>query len=325
MSVIGVDFGNGFTKTSKKNVMFKSSYMNGFDSDMNKEAIKVELDGKKYTVGVERDRGNVDVNVNTRYESKLHELSILTAIALSFEENVIETAVVVGVPADNYDSLKGLVKKKVLGYSNKSIKIVRDNKEETKLITITNVLVMPQGAIVLLDPEKYRNSNNFVLDIGGGTAIASIWRGLKFFKARTISTGGMLRLYTAIAQNLNKELNTDYNSETIQTVLKLKEIKDGKGNKFNIDEDTTLKKIIDDTVETHILKIITDVEEVLGVEPIQANIQTIMGGGALSNLTTPKFKQYYKDLEVADYPQFVNSLIFETIGIVKKIDLVEGD
>lgn len=57
MNVIGVDFGNGFTKTSKNNIIFKSSYMVGFDSDLNKDAIKIELDGEKYTVGVDLPSG----------------------------------------------------------------------------------------------------------------------------------------------------------------------------------------------------------------------------------------------------------------------------
>ena len=322
MSVLGLDFGNGFTKSSKNDVIFKSSYMSGFDSDLNKNAIKVELNGEKFTVGVERDKGRVDVNVNTRYDSKLHEICALTAIALSFEQNDIKTAIVAGVPADNYDALKASLRKQILSYSNRSIKITMGNKTITKFISISNVLIMPQSAVVFLNPDKYRNSTNFVLDIGGGTAIASIWRGLKLFKARTIGNGGMLRLYTAIAQNLNKLLVSDYNSQTIQHVLDTKEIKDGGGNKFKIDEDFKIKRIIESTIEDHVAHIVSNTEEVLGLEPIQADIQTLMGGGALSDLIKPGLKKYYKDLEVIDCPQFANAMVYESVGKAQNLDLV---
>ena len=318
MSVIGVDFGNAFTKTSKHNILFKSSYMSGFDSDLNKDAIKVELDGEEYTIGIERDRGCVDTNVNTRYDSKLHELCLLTAIALSFEEINIET----GVPADNYDSLKDTLKKQVMAYSNKAIKVTIDNEFVTKFIKITNVMVMPQSAVVFLNPDKYRDTTNFVLDIGGGTAIASIWRGLRLFKARTIPMGGMLPLYTAIAQNLNKELITSYNSETIQNVLKLGEVKDGLGNKYIIEKDTKIKKIIDNPISEHIRKVVSDIEEVLGLEPIQSNKQAFMGGGALSKLIKPHFKEYYKELEVVHCPQFANAMVYESVGKAKQLDRI---
>jgi len=320
MSIIGVDFGNGFTKTSKKNIVFKSSYMNGFDSDLNSNSIKIELEGERYTVGVERDQGIVDSNVNTRYDSKLHELSILTAIALSFDEAYITTAVVVGVPADNYDNLKDKVAAIVKEYTNKSVKLTINNKCVTKFITITNVLVMPQSAVVFLDADKYRNKINFVLDIGGGTAIASIWRGMKFTNVRTINMGGMLRLYTAIAQKINKELNTNYNSELIQHALEIGEIKDGYGNKYIIDKDERVKKLIEYTIESHISKLVSDIEEVLSDEPALADIQILTGGGALSELIRPYLKKYYKNLEVTPYPQFANAIVYEAVGRAKCLD-----
>lgn len=320
MSVIGVDFGNGFTKTSKNNIIFKSSYMVGFDSDLNKDAIKIELDGEKYTVGVERDKGCVDVNVNTRYESKLHEICILTALALSYDESVIRVSIVGGTPADNYDSLKDSLRNKILSYSNKSIKITQNGKTKTKFIEIKNVMIMPQSAVVFLDPAKYRHTTNFVLDIGGGTAIASIWRGLKLFKARTIGNGGMLRLYTAIAQALNKVLVTDYNTETIQHVLETRIIRDGVGKKFHIDEDYKIKKIIDTVIQNHIAQIASNTEEVLGVEPIQSDIQVLMGGGALSNLILPGLQNQYKDIEVIDCPQFANAMVYESVGKAQQLD-----
>jgi len=320
MSVIGVDFGNGFTKTSKNNIIFKSSYMVGFDSDLNKDAIKIELDGEKYTVGVERDKGCVDVNVNTRYESKLHEICILTALALSFDEMVIRVSIVGGTPTDNYDSLKDLLRNKIMSYSNKSIKITRNKKTITKFIEITNVMIMPQSAVVFLNPSKYRHTTNFVLDIGGGTAIASIWRGLKLFKARTIGNGGMLRLYTAIAQALNKVLVTDYNTETIQHVLDTRIIRDGIGKKFNIDADYKIKNIIDTVIQNHIAQIASNTEEVLGVEPNQSDVQVLMGGGALSNLIVPGLRKQYKDIEVIDCPQFANAMVYESVGKAQQLD-----
>jgi plasmid segregation protein ParM len=287
---LGIDLGNKVTKTSAM-IKFDSKVANGH-FDLNKDDIKVEYKGKKYTVGT-----GTALLGNDRYFNELYDVCLLTAIALSSEETFIEENIVVGMPPELFESeLKDKVEAKLnnLGLNNITVNGIN------KSIRILKANVFEESAIVFKNTKEYRNKKVLIIDIGGGTTDIVQFNKLTLEKSTTTKYG-MLSLY----ENMKKTINTKYlaklNSEDMVDLI-------GKKTTVIKGESKDIS-FLNDVVQEHIMKIYNEVQNF----DYDNSKVLIIGGGALS------LGEYFKKellpyAEIPEDSQFVNALTYEMVG-----------
>lgn len=291
MSILGVDLGNYSTKTSE-GVIFNSRISPGH-KDLNKNDIKVELDDKKYTVG----SGRLELGTQ-RLNSKLYELCLLTAIAKSNPNKLnIETNLVVGLPPLQFESgLKDELQENLDRYGTKKIKI--DNRKIT--ITINKVTVFSEAAIVFGNPDKYKSSKTLVIDIGGGSADISQFRGLELVNTTTTKFG-MFSLCENMKQKLNAQEKANYSSDDMEELI-------NSDNTIIRGENKDIS-YLNDIVDDHVAEICNVCNQNFDTD----NTKIILIGGGADKLID-YFKKRYRNAELAKDNQFVNAKTYATVG-----------
>lgn len=287
---LGIDLGNKVVKTSAMK-KFDSKVANGH-FDLNKDDIKVEYKGKKYTVGT-----GTEVLGNDRYFNSLYDICLLTAIALSSEQTFIEENIVVGMPPELFESeLKDKVEKKL---NNMGLNTITVNGV-TKTIRILKANVFEESAIVFRNTQDYRDKKVLIIDIGGGTTDIVQFNKLTLEKSTTTKYG-MLSLY----ENMKKAINTNHlaklNSEDMIDLI-------GKKTTIIKGEPKDIS-FLNDIVQEHILKIYNVVQN---FDYDNCKV-LIIGGGAL-----PLGEYFKKELlpyaEIPTDSQFANALTYERVG-----------
>lgn len=286
---LGIDLGNKVVKTSGMN-KFNSKVANGH-FDLNKDDIKIEYEGKNYTVGT-----GTAVLGNDRYFNKLYDICLLTAIALSSNGTFIEENIVIGMPPELFESaLKDKVEEKL---NNMGLKNITVNGIK-KTIRILKAHVFEESAIVFKDTKSYRGKRVLVIDIGGGTSDISQFNNLTLEKSTTTKYG-MLSLY----ENMKKSINTKYLTKlTSEDMIDLvnKNVAIVKGSAKDI-------SFTKDIIQDHVLQIYNEVQN---FDYDNSEI-LIIGGGA-----TPLSEYFKKLLPYAEIPvdgQFTNALTYEKVG-----------
>jgi plasmid segregation protein ParM len=222
MSILGLDNGYYYTKTSEK-VMFISSFEKGKDIDINKDTIQVNIDNKDYIIGSNTGEFVADGN---KIDSLVTELCTITAIAKSYpNEQVIECNMVAGLPVQYYASQKEAFKNKLISYGQKKITI----GDKTQHIRIKDAEIYPQSVgVVFMNAKNYKNETTLVIDIGGGTIDVSYFEGLKMVDKATYNEG-MLVLYTKLSQMLKGEYNTKFKPYDMDRIIQNKTIQTEQG------------------------------------------------------------------------------------------------
>jgi len=294
--IIGIDNGYAFTKTSE-GVIFPSTIKAGVDIDINKDSLNIAIDGVSYVVGANNGQYVADSN---KIDSLITEVCTFAAIAKSFPDKVkIETKVVVGLPIAYYSSQKVAFKEKLMKYGTKEVKI----NGESKIISITDVIVYPQSAgVVFLNTKDIKKDDTLVIDIGGATVDISFFQGLKLSGKATYPLG-MMVLHSELVQRIVAEHDVNLEMHQIDEKLEKGYITTPKG-KVDLSE-------YDNVINAHVIKIANNIKTDFKNYNSMDNT-FIVGGGGIRLMD--KIGPLFNNSILVDNAQFVNANAFKLMG-----------
>ncbi|BDU93666.1 ParM/StbA family protein [Clostridium perfringens] len=288
---IGIDLGNGYVKFKDKK--FASKVKVGrlaTFGERRSDVFEVVYDGVFYTVG----EGQV-FTTDERYFTDDYKICLLTAIAESTNEDVIEAEICVGMPVSSFMSNKRGEVEKYL--NNLGVQKIILNGVE-KIINIKKAIVFVEGAYVIESKDK---ENVITIDIGAGTVNIIQWENQVPVEFDT-KYKSFYNLYSKIAKHLK---------DTNRGVVSPAYIEENLGadsiiiNQTNVDIKDTHK-----IIEKHIIELASEINGYFNVS--QASKIQILGGGAFP--TFKYWKNIYKDgCELIADSQFVNSKIYEKV------------
>lgn len=289
---IGIDLGNGYVKF--KGQKFASRVKLGRLANFGEKrsgVYGVTYNNTSYIIG----EGEV-FTTDDRYFTEDYKVCLLTAIALSTNETVLDSVeICVGLPIQKYMSD---LREKFTTYLNQMEcqKISVDGIE--KIINIKKATVFVEGAYVVESKDK---SNVITVDIGAGTVNIIQWEDQAPVNFDT-KNKSFYNLYEKISKHLKDTERGSVASEYIEKNLG--------ADSIVIDQ----KKVdIRDThkiIEKHIRELASQINNFFDV-PRATKIQ-FLGGGAL-----PTYK-YWKNIyengtELIDNSQFINSEIYQKV------------
>ena len=293
--IIGIDVGYSNTKVFSKSStdIFLSTIEEG-TNEVNKKSIKVEFEGKEYTIGEKTGRFSVDLN---KINDKTFQLCLYTAIARQMKNtNVADIELVTGLPAEYFKSQK---QELIDSLEGKTINIVLNN--EPKRFTITKCIVFPQSAgLFLLNPKDFENNDNIIVDIGGVTVDVSVFSDMSLLKTGTYELG-MLKLYDKLVQAIKSEYSVSYDLLSAEKIIITnKIIKDGKG----ID----VTDLVSSTLRSHADTILMNVKN--GFKEYNTSNRNFIGGGSY-------ILRNYLPVAVNKDDIYTNAKAFYKIGVDK--------
>jgi plasmid segregation protein ParM len=262
---LGIDVGYSHTKVCMENGtdIFLSTLEEG-TNEVNKNAIKIEFDGKAYTVGEKTGNFSIDLN---KINDPIFQLCLYTAIARQMQDaNVADIQLVTGLPADYFKSQKSEL---IDSLEGKTINMVLN--DEPKRFKISKCIVFPQSAgLFILNPNDFENNDNIIVDIGGLTVDISLFDGFVLKDSSTYELG-MLKLYDKLVQEIKSEYGVSFDLLQSEKIIANKKIiKDGKG----ID----VSKLVDEVLKKHTEKIIMNVKN--GFKEYDTTNRFFVGGGS---------------------------------------------
>lgn len=262
---LGIDVGYSHTKVvgDDYEFMFKSTIEEGTLDIGN--SIRVDFEGKNYTVGEQNGLYATEIN---KMNSLNFKICLYTAIAKAMEKKgkvTEEVKLVTGLPAQYYQAQKEDLIKELQG---KKVTIVLN--DEPKRFTITDVIVFPQSAgILLLDPEKLRG-DVCVIDIGGFTVDVSYFNNKKLRKLHTLELG-MNVFANTLVQKIKAKYEVSYDVLKADDILDTNEIiKDGKI--------INIENLINEVLEAHTRLIENRLK---GLQEYNLSKHIFIGGGSL--------------------------------------------
>ncbi|MDK0554350.1 ParM/StbA family protein [Clostridium perfringens] len=288
---IGIDLGNGYVKFKDKKFAsrVKVGRLATF-GERRSDVFEVVYDGVYYTVG----EGQV-FTTDERYFTDDYKICLLTAIAESTNDDVIEAEICVGMPVSSFMSNKRAEVEKYLNSLGVQ-KIILNGVE--KIINIKKAIVFVEGAYVIESKDK---ENVITIDIGAGTVNIIQWENQVPVEFDT-KYKSFYNLYSKIAKHLK---------DTNRGVVSPAYIEENLGaesiiiNQTNVDIKDTHK-----IIEKHIIELASEINGYFNVS--QASKIQILGGGAFP--TFKYWKNIYKDgCELIADSQFVNSKIYEKV------------
>ena len=260
--ILGIDVGYSHTKVIGENILFsfKSTVEEGALDIGN--ALVVEYDGKTYTIGEENGLYATEIN-------KIHSLNfqvcLFTAIAKAMGNKATENIqLVTGLPAQYYQAQKDDLIKELKG---KKVTItVNDNP---KRFNITDVIVFPQSAgVLLLEPQRL-TGDTCIIDIGGFTVDLSYFNNKKLRKLHTLELG-MNVLANTLVQKIKAKYGVSYDVLKVDDILNNGEIiVDGKSQQIT--------ELIDEVLEQHTNLIMNRLK---GIQEYNTSKHIFIGGGA---------------------------------------------
>lgn len=289
---LGIDVGYSHTKVIGENIefTFKSTIEEGSLDIGN--SIRVDFDGKTYTVGEQNGLYATEIN-------KMHSLNfkicLYTAIAKAMKNKTNEEIqLVTGLPAQYYQAQKEDLIKELQGK-----KVTITLNDEPKRFTITDVIVFPQSAgVLLLEPNKLKG-DVCVIDIGGFTVDVSYFNNKKLRKLHTLELG-MNVLANTLVQKIKAEYGVSYDVLKVDDILDTNEIvKDGKP--------VNIEMLIDEVLEAH-TKLIEN--RLKGLQEYNLSKHIFVGGGSLR-------LSKFLDIEIDPDTIYTNAKAYYKIGCEK--------
>ncbi|WP_297639241.1 ParM/StbA family protein [uncultured Clostridium sp.] len=289
---LGIDVGYSHTKVFGEGIefSFKSTIEEG-SLDIG-GSIVVEFEGTTFTVGEENGLYATEIN-------KMHSLNfkvcLYTAIAKAMKNKTTEEIqLVTGLPAQYYAEQKEELIKELQG---KKVTITLNDKP--KRFTITDVIVFPQSAgVLLLNPEKLVG-DVCIIDIGGFTVDLSYFNNKKLRKLNTLELG-MNVLANTLVQKIKAKYEVSYDVLKVDDILNSKEIiKDGKS--------INIESLIDEVLKGHANLIDNRLK---GIQEFNISKRIYVGGGSLR-------LSKFIDSEVDEDTVFTNAKAYYKIGCEK--------
>lgn len=287
---IGIDKGSTYTKTSK-GVIIKSTVRKFGENDINlNDNLLVEMDGEKHFIG---GNGSFATDLK-KAEHDNTKLLTYTSIAKSFDDEVIKTNLVLGLPIGHYSRNKE--KMKNLFTNSKVVEITINGIR--KYISLMNVEVFPECAAA-----KYTQKidDGLFVDIGGLSVDNALFKNGKLDEHSTFTMGTM-KLLAKIANHLNAEHDLSLTEWGAEEVLKDGLTIDGE----NVDFQSGVNEIIRD----HVKNILERIRLQYDIKMLKNIIFT--GGGSL--MCFDFFKEYIPQATKMEDTQFSNAKGFELIG-----------
>ncbi|WP_283696222.1 ParM/StbA family protein [Clostridium perfringens] len=260
--ILGIDVGYSHTKVIGENILFsfKSTVEEGALDIGN--ALVVEYDGKTYTIGEENGLYATEIN-------KIHSLNfqvcLFTAIAKAMGNKATENIqLVTGLPAQYYQAQKDDLIKELKGK-----KVTITLNDNPKRFNITDVIVFPQSAgVLLLEPQRL-TGDTCIIDIGGFTVDLSYFNNKKLRKLHTLELG-MNVLANTLVQKIKAKYGVSYDVLKVDDILNNGEIiVDGKSQQIT--------DLIDEVLEQHTNLIMNRLK---GIQEYNTSKHIFIGGGA---------------------------------------------
>ncbi|HFD2033473.1 TPA: StbA family protein [Clostridium perfringens] len=293
--IIGADIGYAYTKvwTRDDKFCFKSTIEEGILDICN--TLKVEFEDKQYTVGENSENSLYDNNVN-KITSLNFKLCLYTAIAKAMKnEMVAEVKLVTGLPASYYSSQKDDL---INELKDKTITLALNN--EPKMFTITDVIVFPQSAgVLILNPEKLMG-DVCVCDIGGFTVDVSYFNNRKLKRLFTFELG-MNILGKALVDEIRSEYNVTYD------ILRADDLLDGKTIAKN-GKPIDISNLVDEVLNRHTNIVINRLES---IKEFNTSTRIFIGGGSL------RLKKYLNEEFIEQDTIYTNARSFYILGVSK--------
>lgn len=289
--IIGADVGYSHTKVCYETGadIFQSTIEDG-TTDIN-NSIKVEFEGKEFTIGENTGLFSTDLN---KINDHIFKLCLYTAIGRAVKQNNEPIELVTGLPVEYYKTQKEELRSSLEG---KTINITING--EPKRFIIARCLVFPQSA-GLFTLEEFKG-DNIVIDIGGLTVDISYFEGLKLSKFKTYELG-MLKLYDTLVQTIKSEYGVSYDILKAQDIINNKEIiKDG----TVVNANDTVQKVL----KKHSERILKTVKN--GLTEYDTAKRIFTGGGAIN------LKDYLPTDKLDNKNIFDNAKSFYLIGVRK--------
>ncbi|MDZ5038220.1 StbA family protein [Clostridium perfringens] len=291
--ILGIDVGYSHTKVIGENILFsfKSTVEEGALDIGN--ALVVEYDGKTYTIGEENGLYATEIN-------KIHSLNfqvcLFTAIAKSMGNKATENIqLVTGLPAQYYQAQKDDLIKELKGK-----KVTITLNDNPKRFNITDVIVFPQSAgVLLLEPQRLIG-DTCIIDIGGFTVDLSYFNNKKLRKLHTLELG-MNVLANTLVQKIKAKYGVSYDVLKVDDILDNGQIiVDGKSQKIT--------ELIDEVLEQHTNLIMNRLK---GIQEYNTSKHIFIGGGA------KRLKNFIGINSVDPDSIFTNAQAFYKIGCEK--------
>ncbi|MGU8484985.1 ParM/StbA family protein [Clostridium perfringens] len=291
--ILGIDVGYSHTKTIGENICFtfKSTVEEGSLDIGN--ALVVEYDGKTYTIGEENGLYATEIN-------KIHSLNfqvcLFTAIAKAMgNKSTEDIQLVTGLPAQYYQAQKDDLIKELKGK-----KVTITLNDSPKRFNITDVIVFPQSAgVLLLEPQRL-TGDTCIIDIGGFTVDVSYFNNKKLRKLHTLELG-MNVLANTLVQKIKAKYGVSYDVLKADDILNSGEIVvDGKAQQIT--------ELIDEVLEQHTNLIMNRLK---GIQEYNISKHIFIGGGSL------RLEKFIGITNVDQNSFYTNAQAFYKIGCEK--------
>jgi plasmid segregation protein ParM len=293
--ILGIDVGYLHTKVcgAKGTDIFLSTLVEG-TNEVNKKAIKIEHNGKSYTIGERSGKFSTALN---KIQDPIFRLCLFTAIARQMKnDTVADIYLITGLPAEYFQDQKQELMESLEDITET---IVINNVP--KRFTIRKCIVFPQSAgLFILNPQDFEGTDNIVIDIGGLTVDVSLFNDLTLVKTGTFELG-MLKLYDKVVQAIKAKHRVSY--DTLRAVKIIKDNKiivDGK----DIDVTNLIDKILQDHTDEIIMNVVNRFKE------YHTSIRNFMGGGSWD------LKKYLPEPVKKD-DIYLNAKAFYQVGVSK--------
>lgn len=291
----GIDCGNGYTKVD--GIRFMSAFMPGSAVDnlsLQKEVHAVSYGNERYIVG----QGQNFVGAE-RFKTKAYKICVLTAIALSIEENheprntLVD--VCVGLPLSDHARYSQELAQLIKSWGRQEITVNNINY----VISINSVVVFPEGASMLIE-KNIPPYDVLTLDIGARTINCVLWREGRLVKSHTINKS-LEYLYTTLLPFFNDEIGAGLldSSQIAEYVNKNTMILDG------CEVDITGK-------DTYIKNYIDGLESELRTQfPTIRNVGEIRVSGGGSTVLFKHIQSVFGYAKGVELPQYLNARIYK--------------
>lgn len=296
--ILGIDNGCTYTKTSTRKIF--PSRVTGVEEFMELTAdIKLEMNGKKYLIGIGDD--NIEADKTTNEKTR-----ILTYAALAMHAPTGETIrfkIVVGTPMGYYIKDRSSLREYLINHKYQSVIL---NGQE-KYIAIDDVIPFPQSAgAYFYYIEKLRGRRVGVIDIGGITIDCSLYEDGKLVPdAYFTLRHGMKIINSEVKNRLNAKYGTNLKEQDMRRVYQ-------EGFKYKGVVQKEASNIISEVINRNIDQIIYDISLNWGLNTMDI---VLCGGGALD------LEEYIKPViphaTILEDAQFANALGFGKAARVK--------
>lgn len=207
------------------NFGFRTMISNGnFEDDaIEANTFIAEVDGKVYKIG---SGASKEAALETSKMSEIHKVTTLAAIALSVNDGDIVN-IAIGCPVKEYNVVekRNAYRDYILPKGEVTVKLKTKNEVEpkAKTFTIGYTVVYPESSGVLyLDMQRFSNKEVGIIDIGGGTALGSIYDNIEIVAKSCFDSefGG-----NVLAEGLSQVLSAEFSRCSVDYVKKLLTLK----------------------------------------------------------------------------------------------------